>query len=164
MDKTARLKLPLLAAGQAQKEVTHNEALLLLDLLVATVGNAPSNDPPNGPTEGAVLICGKAPQGEWIGQANSLAVYTAGGWRFAPPVEGQKIIDEASGQEWQFRGGDWVCGAVLASKIVINGRKVVGPQGAAISGPTSGSVIDQEARSAIAAILGTLRTHGLIAS
>ena len=28
---TSRLQLPLMAAGQAQKEVTHNEALLLID-------------------------------------------------------------------------------------------------------------------------------------
>ena len=31
---TPRWSLPLLAAGQAQKEMTHNEALSLLDLVV----------------------------------------------------------------------------------------------------------------------------------
>ena len=33
-DTTARLRLPTLRAGQAQKELTHNEALTLLDLAV----------------------------------------------------------------------------------------------------------------------------------
>ncbi len=31
-ETTARLGLPLLATGQAQKETTHNEALALIDL------------------------------------------------------------------------------------------------------------------------------------
>jgi len=34
LPSTPRLALPLLAVAQAQKEVTHNEALALLDLLV----------------------------------------------------------------------------------------------------------------------------------
>ena len=38
-ESTARLALPLIAPGQAQKEVSHNEALAALDLLVqAQVG------------------------------------------------------------------------------------------------------------------------------
>lgn len=37
MDDTPRWTLPLLAAGQAQKEMTHNEALSLLDLIVHPV-------------------------------------------------------------------------------------------------------------------------------
>ena len=37
MTYTNRLKLPLLYSGQAQKEVTHNEALNLLDVLVNPV-------------------------------------------------------------------------------------------------------------------------------
>lgn len=46
-DGTDRLRLPLLTAGQAQKEVTHNEALLLLDLLVqASVQSAGLTSPP----------------------------------------------------------------------------------------------------------------------
>ena len=36
-DSTARLALPFLAPGQAQKELYHNEALSRLDLLVQTV-------------------------------------------------------------------------------------------------------------------------------
>ena len=35
MPATPRLALPLIAAGQAQKDVTHNEAVLALDRLVA---------------------------------------------------------------------------------------------------------------------------------
>lgn len=34
MTETPRLGLPLMAAAQAQKHVTHNEALMLVDALV----------------------------------------------------------------------------------------------------------------------------------
>ncbi len=33
-ERTSRLSLPLLHASQAQKEMTHNEALTLIDLLL----------------------------------------------------------------------------------------------------------------------------------
>ena len=51
MDITTRLKLPLLAAGQAQKEAWHNEALLLVDrLLAGVIEGAASATPPGSPT------------------------------------------------------------------------------------------------------------------
>ena len=51
---TPRLALPLLAMAQAQKEVTHNEALILLDALIyATVEDGPIVAPPAEPAEGA---------------------------------------------------------------------------------------------------------------
>ena len=36
-ETTARLTLPFLQSGQAQKELTHNEALTLLDIAVQPV-------------------------------------------------------------------------------------------------------------------------------
>ena len=51
MNSTDRLSLPLLIAGQAQKELFHNEALQTLDTLVAAaVEDAPANDPPQSPS------------------------------------------------------------------------------------------------------------------
>ena len=48
-EATSRLNLPLMAAGQSQKEVTHNEALLRIDLLVqTTVMSGPQSTPPAG--------------------------------------------------------------------------------------------------------------------
>lgn len=50
MSKSQRLGFPMLAAGQAQKELTHNEALLLLDALVQGCSpSEPANDPPQSP-------------------------------------------------------------------------------------------------------------------
>ncbi|WP_312846581.1 hypothetical protein [Sphingopyxis sp. PET50] len=48
LPSTARLALPLLAMAQAQKEVTHNEALTLLDLLVQPVVEAGPQATPCG--------------------------------------------------------------------------------------------------------------------
>ena len=45
----------------------------------------------------------------------------------------------------------------------VDGTKVVGARGAAITDPTCGSTIDTEARTAIGSILSALRAHGLIA-
>ena len=53
MELTERLSMPLLSAGQAQKELFHNEALQLLDMAVAAaVETPPQDDPPAGPAEG----------------------------------------------------------------------------------------------------------------
>jgi len=61
-DISPRLSLPLIQGSQAQKHVTHNEAIDLLDLLVQLVVEAvEANDPPVTPTEGEVWVLGAAP-------------------------------------------------------------------------------------------------------
>src|SRR3546814_14471192 len=86
---TARFQLPLLAAAQAQKEVTHNEALTLLDALVQPVVEAgPQNSPPLAPAVGQCWLVGAAPTAEWSESAGTNATLTAGGWRFAAPFAG----------------------------------------------------------------------------
>jgi hypothetical protein len=52
MTATPRLSLPLLAAGQAQKHVTHNDALTRLDGLIhLAVASRSETTPPGSPTE-----------------------------------------------------------------------------------------------------------------
>lgn len=98
IETSARLALPLMAAGQAQKEIVHNEALLLADLLVAPVAeNLGLNAPPTSPAAGACWIIGTAPTGDWAGHAGALAGWTAGGWRFAAPFEGLHVWLRARG-------------------------------------------------------------------
>ena len=56
-EMTARLGLPLLATGQAGKEVTHNEALALIDLaLGAGVAAIGPDSPPAEPVVGQTWI------------------------------------------------------------------------------------------------------------
>lgn len=163
-DRSARLALPLLHAGQAQKEITHNEALALLDLAVqASVAAAGLDVPPDAPAEGACWLIGEAPVGAWDGQAGALAGWTAGGWRFVAPREGMRVWDVA-GRHWLVRvAGAWEAGVVRGEAVRIGDRQVVGAQQPAIADAVGGATVDVEARAALAQLLAALRTHGLIA-
>lgn len=164
-DTTDRWALPLLQPGQAQKEMFHNEGLVTLDLIVQPAVEAAGADtPPAAPEPGQSWIVGDAPTGAWSGQAGHLAGWSAAGWRFAAPVEGMAAWVAADALVARFRGGNWVLGEANAAYLVIGGDRVVGPQQAAIAGPSGGGVIDAEARDTLAAMLAALRVHGLIAS
>ncbi len=161
---TARLKLPLLHAGQAQKEIDHNEALALLDLavqpVVVAIGAAA---PPEAPGEGACWIVGTDPTGAWSGHDGALAGWTAGGWRFLAPTPGMTVTRAADGLTGRYTGAEWVIGEVAAAHVRIEGEQVLGARRPPIADPAGGSVIDVEARNALFALLSTLRGHGLIA-
>ena len=162
-DATDRLSLPLLAAGQAQKELFHNEGLAALDLAVqASVVAVGGNDPPAAPAPGQCWIVGAAPTGAWAGRAQALAGWTQGGWRFVAPTPGLAAWDAASGQVARFAGGAWSVGTVSAARLEIGGVPVVGARQPAVAPPAGGTVVDAEARAALAAILAALVSHGLI--
>lgn len=92
MPATTRHLLPLLSAGQAQKEIAHNEALVALDhLLHPVVEDIGINVPPAHPDEGQGWIIGEAPTEAWAGRAGQIAWWTIGGWRFSVPFEGLNI-------------------------------------------------------------------------
>ncbi len=163
MSRTPRLSIPFLSAGQAQKELTHNEALQMLDALIATaVEDAPQASAPAAPTVGLCYLVSASPTGVWAGQANKLAQYTAGGWRFIAPVEGLKAHVRTSGEAASFRQGAWEFGQLRGSNLILGGQQVVGGRGAAIASPSGGTTVDSQARSAIGLILASLRQHGLI--
>jgi len=150
MDVTERLKIPLLSSGQAQKEVVHNEALLIADILLCgAVEEPPRNAPPSSPTAGQAYIVGTSPSGAWAGKAGHVAGHTAGGWRLVAPAAGMTLLVKSTGTFATYRAGAWE----------------IGPQAAAaILNPSGGSTVDTEARTAIAAMLAALRSHGLIAT
>lgn len=164
-ETTARLALPLLQPGQAQKELYHNEALALLDLATQAVVEAMGVDtPPDAPDLGACWVVGSAPSGAWVGHAQAIAGWTSGGWRFVGPRDGLAVWNRAAGQVSRFVGGGWEHGVLSGHRLRIDGNQLVGPRGSAIDNPAGGTTIDAEARGAIAAILATLREHGLIAA
>lgn len=146
MPTTPRFALPLLGVAQAQKEVTHNEALTLLDALVhAAVEAGPLAAPPTGPAEGQCWIVGATPTGAWAGQDHAIAIRTGGGWRFAPPREGMQATRLTDGARLRFDGGVWAAPATIAA-------------------PSGGSTIDSEARSAISTLILHLAAQGLLIS
>ncbi|QJU57537.1 DUF2793 domain-containing protein [Sphingomonas sp. AP4-R1] len=164
-ETTPRLSLPLLQAGQAQKEALHNEALIVIDgILAGMVESVGEDHPPAMPAPGQAWIVGPAPTGDWAGQADAVAIWTAGGWRFAPAKEGMAFRLKGSGVRIERGSAIWGDGAAVATVLKIGGVQVVGPRLSGISAPAGGSVVDTEARAALGVILVALRSHGLISS
>lgn len=163
MQTSTRMGLPFLVEGQAQKEVTHNEALVLLDAAVgASAETIGLNVPPAAPIAGQCWILGSAPESEWTGQAHALAIWTGGGWRFVAAGEGMRVWLRDQ-QLWATRRADgWTVGDEVAAQLIVDGVPVVRARQAAIAEPVGGPTIDAEARAAIGAVLTRLRAHGLI--
>ena len=107
-DLSARLALPFLAPAQAQKHVTHNEALARLDMLVQLVVEAfDAETPPATPAIGAVWALGVAPSGDWAGQSG-LAAWDGVAWVFVAPQPGWVALARAEGRLMRFDGAGWV--------------------------------------------------------
>lgn len=162
-DSTARFSLPFIQPGQAQKELFHNEALATIDAVLHAVAETRGeNVPPPAPATGQGWIVGSAPAGDWTGQADRLAVWTAGGWRFVEPVETMRVWLRDAEIFSAWNGTAWIDGELSGSVLTIGGAAVVGAQQGAISDVAGGGVVDVEARAGIGAILAALRAHGLI--
>lgn len=163
-DATNRLALPFIVAGQAQKEVTHNEALLRLDALVHASAEAVGVDtPPPNPTPGQCWIVGGTPNGAWAGQPEAIASFGEGGWRFIAPLPGMSIWSKADGVFALRAATSWILGITSQRAVHVDGNQVVGARRPAIASPMGGTTIDTEGRIAIDEILAMLRAHGLIA-
>ncbi|MEO0752460.1 MAG: DUF2793 domain-containing protein [Pseudomonadota bacterium] len=107
-DVTARLDLPLIKPSQAQKHVTHNEALQVLDGLVqAALEEVGAETPPFEPTPGTLFALGATPTGDWTDQGGKLAYRSGGGWIFLNPEEGWHAWDKAAGEFKIYDGGLW---------------------------------------------------------
>ena len=96
MSASTRLNLPLLDAAQAQKHVTHNEALIALDGLIQLSVSARNIDaPPAAPTEGDRVLVGAAPTGAFVMHAGCIAAFDGGGWIFSTPRAGWRVYVRA---------------------------------------------------------------------
>lgn len=148
-DTTPHLSLPLLVAGQAQKELTHNEALILLDAVagaVIIVEGAPSNTPPVALSAGQAWLVGPDPVDSWAGQGDAIAVWTYGGWRFLPPRPNLCVRVGVQGPRLWYRDGGWKSPPV---------------------GPAIGAMVnanDAELRQAVELICEILRSEGMLAA
>ena len=88
-NETPKLSLPFIMPAQAQKHVTHNEAIELLDMIVQlTLDSAAAIAPPSSPSEGQTWALGASPTGAWAGQDGMIASWRGGGWLFVTPQEG----------------------------------------------------------------------------
>ena len=108
MSTTPHLALPLLAAAQAQKHVTHNEALASLDALVhLSVKERGRAAVPAAPEEGARYLVGEDATGSFAGHEGEVALFDAGTWRFLQPRPGWRVHVEAEDAFLVFDGVAW---------------------------------------------------------
>ncbi len=108
-DVTTHLLLPFILAAQAQKHVTHNEALRLLDGLVQlSVLDRTRTAPPASPADGQRHIIGSSATGEWTGWDLSVAYHVDGAWMRLAPRAGWRAWVEDEGALLVFNGAAWV--------------------------------------------------------
>ena len=107
-DKTGKLGLKYVVANQAQKEVTINEDLNILEMLVQATAKGVLSTPPVNPEEGDMYIIGDTPTGAWENSTvNSIAGFLMGVWNIVPPKAGWRIwMDE--GKAMRYQDGAWV--------------------------------------------------------
>jgi len=108
METTPHLTLPYIVPSQAQKHVTHNEALRKLDVLVQlSVISRGRTTPPPEPAEGERHILGSSVSGEWEGRGGQIAVWQGGTWAFLQPTAGWRTWVEEEQSLLLFHDGQW---------------------------------------------------------
>ncbi|MBV1702654.1 MAG: DUF2793 domain-containing protein [Hyphomicrobiales bacterium] len=108
MSQTDHLGLPFIDAAQAQKHITHNDGLNLLDILVhLSVAERGVTAPPPGPVEGLRLLLGTGATGSFAGHDGTIAAFQDGAWRFVSPVAGWRLYCEAESAFLLFNGSVW---------------------------------------------------------
>ncbi|MBL4618123.1 MAG: DUF2793 domain-containing protein [Robiginitomaculum sp.] len=82
-ENTKNISFPYLVADQAQKHVTVNQSLGIIDdLLHLSVESQSLNAPPLNPVEGQRYIPAANSQNEWAGKEQQIAAYRDGAWFF----------------------------------------------------------------------------------
>jgi len=116
MDTTPNLALPYILASQAQKHVTHNEAIRALDALVQiSVADRDLATPPGSPAEGVRYIVAASPTGAWTGHAGEIAAWQDAAWAFYAPAEGWTAWVADENALLAFDGAAWVTAAAAAA-------------------------------------------------
>jgi hypothetical protein len=107
-ERTARLKLPYIMPSQAQKHVTHNEALRMIDALVQpAVLDRDRSAPPAAPAEGDRHIVAAGATGEWAGRSGQIAAFQDGAWMFYAPAAGWQAWVAAEANLFIHDGSGW---------------------------------------------------------
>ena len=102
-DISPHLLLPYIQAAQAQKHVTHNEALRLLDAVVQlSVLDRDLTSPPASPADGDRYIVASGATGLWAGWDLNVTTWVDGVWMRLVPRPGWLvwIADEAVAAVW----------------------------------------------------------------
>ncbi len=122
MTTSTHLKLPYILPGQAQKHITHNEAIAALDTLAQlAVLDRDLNTPPGSPDVNMRYIVGPAPTGAWAGKANQVTRWDGASWQFHAPEPGWLafVLDENGLIAWN--GSAWLSTVGLDNELPMLG-------------------------------------------
>lgn len=116
MPNTANLQMPLLQQSQAQKHVTVNEALSVLDSIAQlTLESMTTSAPPSAGVEGQGFAVPVGATGDWAGAEGAIAIFSNAGWRFVAPMAGWKAYVKDEARAYLFDGAEWQGDAVATS-------------------------------------------------
>ncbi|WP_161992710.1 DUF2793 domain-containing protein [Aureimonas leprariae] len=128
-DATPNFAFPYIMPSQAQKHLTHNEALRMLDAVVQVgVADRDLVAPPADAANGARFIVGAAASGAWAGQAGRIAAWQDGAWAFFAPREGWLAWVADEDALLAFDGAGWV---PALGKVPIQNAPLLGVNAAA---------------------------------
>ena len=107
-DTSTHLGLPYLLAAQAQKHVTHNEALRLLDAMVQlSVLDRTRTTPPASPADGDRHLVASGTTGLWAGWDLNVAFWVDGAWLRLVPRQGWLVWIAAEQAFVVWNGSAW---------------------------------------------------------
>ena len=122
MADTYQFGLPLVAAAQAQKHVTVNESIALLDAVTQLrVVSSTTTTPPVSAQDGTAYYVPVGATGDWATHEGEIAVVTNGAWRYVVPKTGWQMFNEELGINQLFDGTNWL-DCALASTL--NGSSI----------------------------------------
>lgn len=150
---TPKLQMPELVVGQAGKELTHNQALAVLDQLAqAVVVDKDLTAPPGSPANGSMYIVAAGATGAWAGQDGKLAYWltTVASWTFITPADGWCLWVADEAKRYERVSGAWVLSTaalglgtaavanLTTSNVDTTAGRVLKTGDAGVLGPTPG--------------------------
>ena len=160
MSNTPKLGLPLLLAAQAQKHVTVNEALVLLDAVAGlTLVSATVAAPPPLAVDGDAYGVPAGATGAWAGRDSEIAIRSNGGWVFVVPQKGwrARVVDVDSSAI--FDGTGWVVGGVgLSVNKAATVQEIIELEHDVTAGPTNTVTAAIPAQSMVIGVTGRVTT------
>jgi len=109
---TVKLQLPELVVGQAGKELTHNQAINIIDQMTQTVviSRTTTSAPPSPANGDLYLVPDSGVTGDWAGSLGKLAFWlnSIGVWTYVTPRDGWEIYVTDVLAAYRRLGGVWV--------------------------------------------------------
>ncbi len=138
---TTNFSLPLLFSGQAQKEISINQTVSMLDALIQSSVDASLSSPPTDPKDGSTYRVLANATGDWAGKEDQIAIQLGGAWHFIAPKAGLRLFDRQTGGSSHY-DTSWNS----ANEPTLD---------------SGGAVIDAEARQVLVDLIEALRILGI---